>query len=253
MQIFSYGQSIKHKVLNPDYYLIAHRGGVVEGDIPENSLIALKMAAERGYRMVEIDMRLTKDNVFITQHDNSFRRYYGIDRKVNDMTWAEIRRLKSQSGSKVQKLENVLRVCSKNNLNVMIDNKVSGNDTVLFSEVVNMLDKYHLRNNALMIGTDESTEFFTGKIRLSCTIEQLKNNKLRKDYKPSNYYLFGYPSGEEADWAVKNNILTVGVINAWPIPEKQLMEEAGKRAEYLKSLGIKHFQIDSKFDVFFRD
>jgi len=168
------------------------------------------------------------------------------------MTWPEIKKLRSRSGSKVQKLDNVLRFCSKHNLNVMIDNKVSGNDTILFSKVVSMLDRYDLRKDAMMIGTDESTEFFTGKISLSCTIEQLQKNKFRKDYKPSDYYLFGYPSKEDVAWATDHNIRVIGVINAWQIPEEQLMEEAGKKAEYLKSLGINHFQIDSKFDVFFR-
>jgi hypothetical protein len=252
-QTISYSQPAKKDIINTDYYLIAHRGGVVEGDIPENSLEALKKAADRGYWMVEVDMRLTQDSIFITQHDNSFNRYFGVDKKVTDMTWSEIKKLKTQSGSKVQKLEDVLRFCAKNNLNVMIDNKVRGNDTVLFTKVVSMLDKYDLIKNALMIGTDESTEFFTGKISLSCTIEQLKNNIHRQDYQPSNYYLFAYPSKEDVVWAGNNNILTIGVINAWPIPEEQLMEEAGKKVEYLKSIGIKHFQIDSKFDVFFRN
>jgi len=251
-QTFSNGQSAIQKVVNHKYNLIAHRGGVVEGNIPENSFEALKEAVNRGYWMIEVDMRLTKDNFFITQHDNTFKRYFGVDRRVTDMTWDEIRKLSTQSGNKVQKLDDVLKFCAKNNINVMIDNKVRGNDTILFTKVVKMLDKHHLRKNALMIGTDESTEFFTGKIKLSCTIGQLKNNIRRQDYKPSNYYLFAYPAKEDVDWANNNNILTVGVINAWPVPEEQLMEEARKKAEYLKSIGIKHFQIDSKFDIFFR-
>jgi len=63
LQFSSYSQPAGYKEINPDYYLIAHRGGVVDGNIPENSLRAIKTAAERGYRMIEIDMRLTKDNV----------------------------------------------------------------------------------------------------------------------------------------------------------------------------------------------
>ncbi|WP_209330081.1 glycerophosphodiester phosphodiesterase family protein [Lunatimonas salinarum] len=46
------------------YTLIAHRGGVVGPDAPENSLAALEKAIERGYLIVEIDMRLTKDSIF---------------------------------------------------------------------------------------------------------------------------------------------------------------------------------------------
>jgi hypothetical protein len=71
-------------------------------------------------------------------------------------------------------------------------------------------------------------------------------------YKPSHYYLFsGDISKEEAVWARKNNILAVGAINAWGIKSADKMEEARKRANALKASGVRYFQIDSIFDVFF--
>ena len=54
--------------------LIAHRGGVVNSKSPENSLKALNEAINRGYYMVEVDVRLTKDGVLITHHDKDFKR-----------------------------------------------------------------------------------------------------------------------------------------------------------------------------------
>src|SRR5690606_37511719 len=71
------------------YFLIAHRGGVVDSSNAENSLPALQHAIERGYWMVELDLRLTKDSVLIIQHDNHFRRYYHMDKPVSAMTWKE--------------------------------------------------------------------------------------------------------------------------------------------------------------------
>ncbi len=41
--------------------LIAHRGGVLSPDTPENSLGAIRLAAHRGYDMVELDVREAKD------------------------------------------------------------------------------------------------------------------------------------------------------------------------------------------------
>ncbi|GAB4107899.1 hypothetical protein GCM10028791_03460 [Echinicola sediminis] len=61
-------QEVKAKVPE-SYQLIAHRGGVVNEDLAENSMGALNEAIRRGYDMVEIDVRLTKDSVFITHHD----------------------------------------------------------------------------------------------------------------------------------------------------------------------------------------
>ncbi len=65
---------------------IAHRGGVVDSTNVENSLPALTAAIKNRYRMVEMDMRLTKDSVLIIQHDRDFKRYYGVDSNASDMS-----------------------------------------------------------------------------------------------------------------------------------------------------------------------
>src|SRR5688572_16882286 len=52
-----------------DYKLIAHRGGVVEDKNPENSPSAIEEAISRGYWMIEVDIRETKDGIAIAQHD----------------------------------------------------------------------------------------------------------------------------------------------------------------------------------------
>lgn len=234
------------------YYLIAHRGGVVDSLRAENSMPALEAAFKRGYKMVEIDMRVTKDGMLIIHHDPNFKKYFGVDRKVTDMTWTEIQQLTSNTGSKVLLLEEALAYCS-GKMQVMLDNKISGNDTVLFAKVVALLKKYKLDKEALTIGTDESTPWFTGKIKLSCTRKQLEENMQQPGYSPSHYYLFGGElTKEDVGWAHKHHILAVGVINAWryrrsPTPEA----DAAKDAQRLKETGLTHFQLDSEFDRYF--
>ncbi len=236
-----------------DYFLIAHRGGVVDSVKAENSLPALQAAFERGYKMAEVDMRLTKDAVLIIHHDDNFKRYFGVDRKVSEMTWKEISSLKSdKGGSAVLQLEDALKYC-KGKLQVMIDNKIPGNDTLLFGKVVLLLKKYGLDKETLMIGTDESTGFFTGKIKLSCTRKQLEDNMQKPGYSPDHYYLFGNDlNKEDVLWAKQNGILAVGVVNAWRYRNSNnAMEEAQQHIQQLKSTGLSHFQIDSQFDRFF--
>lgn len=198
--------------------------------------------------MVEIDLRLTKDSVFIIQHDKNFKRYFGVERNVTDMTWAEIQNLKNNTGSRVLSFEEALKYCS-GKMEVMIDNKVEGNDTLLFGKVVKLLQKYKLQKNALMIGTDESTDFFTGKIKLSCTRKQLEDNMRKPGYSPSQYYLFGAElTKDDVDWAKQHNILAVGVLNAWRYRKSaQPQVDAEKDAKRLKAAGVTHFQIDSEF------
>lgn len=237
----------------PGYYLIAHRGGVVDSMNAENSLPALQAAIAHGYKMVEIDMRVTKDGVLVINHDATFKKYYGVDTPVNKMKWADISRLKnSTNGSRVLKLEDVFKYCS-GKIGVMIDNKINGNDTALFARVVMLLKKYKLDKEALMIGTDESTEFFTGKVKLSCTRKQIEENMKRPDYRANNYYLFGNDlSKADVAFANSNGILAVGVINAFryrQAPDKATA--AALDAAKLKETGLTYFQIDSDFERLF--
>jgi glycerophosphoryl diester phosphodiesterase len=135
----------------------------------------------------------------------------------------------------------------------MIDNKIEGTDTVLFSKIVRLLQQYRLDEQALMIGTDESTAYFTGKIKLSCTRKQLEENMLKQGYSASHYYLFGADlSKDDVEWAKKNNILAVGVVNEWRYKRARATKEnIEKDINQLKATGLKYFQVDSIYELYF--
>lgn len=235
-----------------DYFLIAHRGGVVDSAAAENSSQAQQRAYEQGYNMIEADLRLTKDSVFITHHDATLKRSFGLDSAVTAMTWKQISALKSKSGYEVQRFEDVLKFC-EGKMGVMIDNKIRGNDTVLFTKLIDLLKKYNLHSTALMIGTDESTPFFIGKIKLSCTRRQIEEYMQKPGFKPTDYYLFsGTISREDVEWARKHHIQTIGVINAWSFKSANPAREAARQAQALKDAGVTSFQVDSQFLGLFR-
>ncbi len=233
------------------YHLIAHRGGVVDSIRAENSLASLEAAWQQGFKMVEIDVRLTRDKELVIHHDNNFQRYFGDPRKVADMTWHEISQLKS-GNHRVLKLEEALQYCS-GKLQVMIDNKISGNDTLVWNNLFALLKQYNLYDGALTIGTSESTDFFRGRIRLSCTRRQLEDNMKRPDYNPAHYYLFGSDlSAEDVRWAKENNIQAVGVVNKWVFLRNNASpHEIEKQILDLKKTGLEWFQIDSEYLPYF--
>lgn len=240
---------------NQTYRLIAHRGGVVDSVHAENSLPALEAAIQQGYWMAEIDLRLTKDGVFVLHHDRTFKEHFGVDKPATAMNWAEISMLRNaRSGSRVITLEEALRTC-RGKMQVMIDNKIAGNDTLMFRQVIRLLEKYNLLEQALMIGTDESTPYFTGKIKLSCTRQQLEDNKKKPGFKPSHYYLFSDADGmtaEDVAWANREGILVVAAINRFHYRDAKNPDEAiATDVETLKSWGVKYFQIDSEFSRYF--
>lgn len=237
-------------------YLIAHRGGVVDSTYTENGLPALQQAIKQGYKMVEVDMRVTKDGILIANHDASFKRYYGVDEQVTNTTWEQAKKLVSKlDGARPLQLEEIFKYCQKNGLAVMLDNKIEGLDVPLFAGLVTLLQKYKLQETAIMIGTSESTDFFTVKVRLSCTRKQLEENQKKAGYRPEHYFLFERPARltkEDVDWAAKNNIRTVAAINKYHYRGSQdPVAQATSDCRRMLEIGVRYFQIDSEYRNFF--
>lgn len=75
--------------------IICHRGA--SGYAPENTLAAMRKAAEMGGRWVEFDAKLTRDNHAILLHDDDLDRTTNGRGKVAQTDWEAIRRLDAGS------------------------------------------------------------------------------------------------------------------------------------------------------------
>ncbi|MEO8096954.1 MAG: glycerophosphodiester phosphodiesterase family protein [Acidobacteriota bacterium] len=71
--------------------VVAHRGASKMA--PENTLAAIRKAIELGVDRVELDVRQTKDGVFVLMHDASVERTTNGEGRVRDLTLAEMQRL----------------------------------------------------------------------------------------------------------------------------------------------------------------
>lgn len=71
---------------------IAHRG-LHNDEIPENSIPAFLMAAAKGYA-IENDIHITADGEIVVFHDGTAKRMCGVDRRIEQMTFDEIRQLR---------------------------------------------------------------------------------------------------------------------------------------------------------------
>ena len=72
----------------------AHRGlHSQDKTIPENSLAAFAAAAEAGYG-VELDVQLSKDGRVVVFHDDTLNRVCGVDHRVDELTFDELRELR---------------------------------------------------------------------------------------------------------------------------------------------------------------
>ena len=118
-----------------DVPLIAHRGGGNEG--VENTVSGLNLAYELGAYGSEIDVQRTKDGCYIINHDSTFARLAGVNKKPEDMTLEEIKELNIQ-GEKVATIEEMLEA-SHGKLILFIELKGNTADDKMADDMVRML------------------------------------------------------------------------------------------------------------------
>ena len=103
----------------PDMGICAHRGASLSH--PENTLSAINEAIRLGVQMVEFDVRSTRDSVLVIVHDTDLKRTTGINSKVNEITFEELRKLDAglwkgnrYKGEIIPTLEEVLNIIPSN-------------------------------------------------------------------------------------------------------------------------------------------
>ncbi len=94
----------------------AHRGGAAEGD--ENTMAAFARAVEAGYRYLETDVHATSDGVAVVFHDDTLDRMLGRSGRIEDLSWADLKALRSGGESLVPSLADLLDAWPECRLNV---------------------------------------------------------------------------------------------------------------------------------------
>lgn len=238
------------------YRLIAHRGGVVDDAHPENSPGSIQAAIQRGYWMLEVDVRRTKDGEPILQHDPTFQRFYGDNRAVEELTWAEVQRLRSKPGNTSPiHFRDVCRMC-KGKAGLMLDIKSDNWPDEFYRGLMREMQDHDLMRSAYLLGSDKLKRVFRGKCRLSSNRKSLREAVARGEDVAGNYFLFelaGILDEETIGLCRKHNVTPVAAINTFRYTEAKRDEVKGPEedAARLKKLGVEHYQIDSRYDYLF--
>lgn len=126
-----------------DRTLYAHRGlHSGDGRVPENSLAAFHAAAQAGYG-VELDIQFTADRQIVVFHDNTLKRMCGLDRRVDELTYDELRSLRLlDSDQHIPLLSEALAIL--NGATILCECKPmrSYTDTSLCEAALPLLDAY---------------------------------------------------------------------------------------------------------------
>lgn len=134
----------RHRNTAPfDRTLYAHRGlHTNDSRVPENSVAAFAAAAKAGYG-VELDVQFTADRQVVVFHDNDLKRMCGVDRRVDELTYAELSMLRLlDSDQHIPLLSDVLEVLNGATLLCEFKAMRSYTDTSLCEATLPLLDQY---------------------------------------------------------------------------------------------------------------
>ena len=103
----------------PSRGICAHRGAM--DTHPENTLSAFKEAVRLGVQMIELDVRLTKDEQLVILHDKTVNRTTNGQGEISDLTLIQVKELDAgywksldYKGEKIPTLEEALAVIPAN-------------------------------------------------------------------------------------------------------------------------------------------
>ena len=68
--------------------VFGHRGSA--GTVPENTLESFRAAVAAGVQYLEFDIHMTRDGDVVVAHDDHLNRMCGLDRRIQEMTYAEV-------------------------------------------------------------------------------------------------------------------------------------------------------------------
>ena len=120
--IFSHNQQPKYnnellkKLKNYNHKFIAHAGGGIESYIYTNSLEAVNKSINNGFKLIEIDLKETSDNIFVGIHNWSlFKNITNFEETSNKkLTLNEIKNLRINKKYKPITIEEINMIFSKN-------------------------------------------------------------------------------------------------------------------------------------------
>ena len=137
--------------------LFAHRAGAHEQD--ENTLQAFQNTYNKGLRGFETDIRMTKDGELVIFHDASLERITGQQGIIEEMTAAELRKIKTKKGNPLLFLDELLDFLT-DKPGVYLELEMKTNPTAYPQE---LLEKYcdQLYKAATAKKPESSTYLFT--------------------------------------------------------------------------------------------
>lgn len=236
--------------------LIAHRGGVVTEESPENSGAAIRRAADDGYDLVELDVRVSRDGEPVLFHGVRGRMVgtSAGDVPVDALTAEELQQVRYDGTDElVQTLDAGLARCRSLDLGVMLDIKIGevALRATLAARIVALVREHGLCRAAMTITPLPPLREAAGAdLLFSLGDERLR--QIAEGGQPDlrGSFWFGIPKHLPEDLVGPMHAagaLVIPAINRFRYPRKAGLRRGRADIARLLALGVDGFQIDSVY------
>lgn len=235
--------------------LIAHRGGVVDKQRHENSAESIQAAIARGYWMIEVDVRRTRDGEPVLHHDGTFSRYYRETRRPEEMSWSEIKRLRTTEGGKVLHFEAACEMC-RGRMRLMLDLKGSDWPKEFYGRLLRAIDATGVPGPVWSLGGARVKPLFDGRVMVSANRKDLRRWADEGQPVSRDYFLFELGSELDQEAVALSRELKVTPVAAintfrYTMAKRDEWKGAAEDVERLLRLGVADYQVDSMYEPLF--
>ena len=118
---------------------IVHRG--LSDNFSENTLESFKETTSLGYKYLETDLRLTSDNYVVAFHDDNLKRVANFDKKINDISFKEIKNINLINGGTILDLGSLLEEFPRTKFNIDVKDFNTLIPTIEILDSLNVYDR----------------------------------------------------------------------------------------------------------------
>lgn len=224
--------------------LTAHRG--FSGVAPENTLVAFEKAGEYGFYATECDVHLTKDGVWVIYHDDNIFRLTNGYKNISDATYSELQEfvidngvnVESYPNQKIPTLEEYLVICK--DMGIIPQIEIKSGSVEKIQEIVDLLDEYELKENAIIISFNEEmiakVRKLDEKIELWYLVEEITDEEIEMCAK--NNYALAFNHKKNDDEIIKKASEAEIKLCSWTVDDLSELER-------LYNLGVKYITTNS--------
>jgi glycerophosphoryl diester phosphodiesterase len=235
--------------------LIAHRGGVIDRNAPENSLRAIELAAAHGYDMVELDVIKPTDDEPMLFHGWTLEPCFGLQNRAEELSSDELGKLVyAATDQNIVSLDAALDLCSTLGLGVMLDIKVDEERLTdgFLDRVSGMLTDYRLTASAMTISINPVVrKALLGRVMLPMSSEQTALSQSVNGAPLDGLFWFDLPEHLPSSLVKPlqdSGALVIPSLNTFRFAPHAHMDLAAEQAKRLVDAGVDGFQLDSVYE-----